>query len=142
MAKPEQAFSKEEKAAMRALAAERRKKFTPAEHAAEVQDKIKAMEPSDKKIAEKIHKLVMQLAPDLQPKTMYGMPAYYKDGKAFMFLQDKAKFKARYFLIGFTDVANLDKGGIWPISYAVATWNAEVEKQVTTLIKRAIKGTK
>lgn len=139
MAKSEQVFSKEEKAAMRALAAERRKKFSPAEHTAEVLAKIKAMAPKDRKIAEKVHKLVMSLAPELQPKLWYGMQAYYLDGKTLLFFQDGAKFKSRYCTLGFTDLAKLDKGGIWGTSFAVTEWSADVEKQITALVKKAIK---
>ena len=135
----DQVFSKEEKAAMRAAAAERRKKFSPEEHAAEVLAKIKAMSPADRKLAEKVHKLAMTLAPQLQPKLWYGMQAYYLDGKTLMFFQDGDKFKSRYCTLGFTDSANLDKGGIWGTSFAVTEWSAEVEKQITALIKKAIK---
>ena len=139
MAKAAETFSKEEKAAMRAAAAERRKKFTPEQHEAEVVDKIKAMAPADRKIAEKLHKLVKSIAPELQAKTWYGMPAYNKDDKTVLFFQDAGKFKARYATLGFSDQANLDKGAIWATSFAVLEWNADVEKQVTTLIKKAIK---
>ena len=139
MAKAAETFSKEEKAAMRAAAAERRKKFTPEQHEAEVVDRIKAMAPADRKIAEKLHKLVKSIAPELQAKTWYGMPAYNKDEKTVLFFQDAGKFKARYATLGFSDQANLDKGAFWATSFAVLEWNADVEKQVTTLIKKAIK---
>ncbi len=139
MAKASETFSKEEKAAMRAAAAERRKKFTPEQHEAEVVDKIKAMAPADRKIAEKLHKLVKSIAPELQAKTWYGMPAYNKDDKTVLFFQDAGKFKARYATLGFSDQATLDKGALWATSFAVLEWNADVEKQVTALIKKAIK---
>ncbi len=139
MAKAAETFSKEEKAAMRAAAAERRKKFTPEQHEAEVVDKIKAMAPSDRKIAEKLHKLVKSIAPELQAKTWYGMPAYNKDDKTVLFFQDAGKFKARYATLGFSDQANLDKGDLWATSFAVLEWNADVEKQVTALIRKATK---
>ncbi len=139
MAKSDSVFSKEEKAAMRAAVAERRKKFSPEEHAAEVQDKIKAMAPADRKLAEKVHKLVMSIAPELQPKLWYGMQAYSLDGKNLLFFQDGGKFKSRYCTLGFTDIAKLDKGGIWGTSFAVIEWSAEVEKQITALVKKAIK---
>ena len=140
MAKAAETFTKEEKAAMRAAAAEHRKKFSPEQHEAEVVEKIKAMAPSDRKIAEKLHKLVKSIAPDLQAKTWYGMPAYNKDDKTVLFFQDAGKFKARYATLGFSDQANLDKGAIWATSFAVLEWNADVEKQVIALIKKAIKG--
>jgi uncharacterized protein YdhG (YjbR/CyaY superfamily) len=142
MAKAEQVFSKEEKAAMRAAAAERRKKFGPEEHAAEVVAKIKAMAPADRKIAEKVHKLVAQIAPELEPRTWYGMQAYYSGAKAVLFFQDSGKFKVRYSTLGFNDVANLDKGSMWATSFALIAWDAEVEKQVSALIKKAVKGIK
>jgi uncharacterized protein YdhG (YjbR/CyaY superfamily) len=139
MAKAADTFTKEEKAAMRAAAAERRKKFTPEQHEAEVVEKIKAMAPADRKIAEKLHKLVKSIAPELQAKTWYGMPAYNKDDKTVLFFQDAGKFKARYATLGFSDQAKLDKGAIWATSFAVLEWNAEVEKQVTALIKKAVR---
>ncbi len=142
MAKSEQVFSKEEKAAMRALAAERRKKFTPEEHAAEVLDKIKSMVPADRKIAEKVHKLVMSIAPELQPKTFYGMQAYNLGAKTLLFFQDGEKFKSRYCTLGFTDLANLDKDGMWATSYAITSWNSDVEKVITKLVKKAVKARK
>ncbi len=139
MAKSEQVFTKEEKAAMRAAAAERRKKFSPEQHEAEVVEKIKAMAPADRKIAEKLHKLVKAIAPELKAKTWYGMPAYNQGDKTVLFFQDAGKFKARYATLGFSDQANLDKGAIWATSFALTEWNADVEKQVTALIKKAIK---
>jgi uncharacterized protein YdhG (YjbR/CyaY superfamily) len=142
MAKSEQVFSKEEKAAMRALAAERRKKFTPEQHTQEVLDKIKAMAPADRKIAEKVHKLVMSIAPELQPKTFYGMQAYNLGAKTLLFFQDGEKFKSRYCTLGFTDIANLDKESMWATSFAITAWNSDVEKQITTLVKRAVKAKK
>jgi uncharacterized protein YdhG (YjbR/CyaY superfamily) len=142
MAKSEQVFSKEEKAAMRALAAERRKKFTPEQHAQEVLDKIKAMAPADRKIAEKVHKLVMSIAPELQPKTFYGMQAYNLDAKTLLFFQDGEKFKSRYCTLGFTDLANIDKDSMWATSFAITAWNESVEKQITSLVKRAVKAKK
>ncbi|MFM6978374.1 MAG: iron chaperone [Micrococcales bacterium] len=135
----EQVFTKEEKAAMRAAAAERRKKFSPEEHTADVVAKIKSMVPADRKLAEKVHKLVMSIAPQLQPKLWYGMQAYSLDGKNLLFFQDGEKFKSRYCTLGFTDTAKLDKGGMWGTSFAVTEWSDEVEKQISTLVKKAIK---
>lgn len=131
-------FSKEEKAAMRAAAAERRKKFGPAEHAKEVQDKIKAMAPADRKLATAVHKIVMDTAPDLQPKTFYGMQAYFKNDKVIVFFQDAGKFKARYCTLGFQDSANLDSGTMWATSFAVLEITSEVEKKIRTLVKKAV----
>jgi uncharacterized protein YdhG (YjbR/CyaY superfamily) len=131
-------FTKEEKAAMRAAAAERRKKFGPEEHAKEVQEKIKAMAPADRKLAQAVHKIVMDVAPELQPKTFYGMQAYFKNDKALVFFQDSGKFKTRYCTLGFQDTANLDSGDIWATSYAIMAITPEVEKKIRQLVKKAV----
>jgi uncharacterized protein YdhG (YjbR/CyaY superfamily) len=132
------AFSKEEKAAMRAAAAERRRKAGPEEHAAEVLEKIAAMAPADRAIAEAVHKLVLKTAPQLAPKTFYGMPAYALDGKVVCFFQDSGKFKVRYNTLGFQDVAALDDGDFWPTSYALVKLTPKVEKQIAELVARAV----
>lgn len=130
-------FSKEEKAAMRAAVAERRKKFTPEEHAAEVLEKYQAMAPADRLIGEAIHRLVMATAPNLAPKSFYGMPAYYLDGKVVCFFQDAGKFKVRYCTLGFQQDAALDDGDFWPTSFAVTKITSEVEAKITGLVRRA-----
>ena len=131
-------FSKEEKAAMRAAAAERRRKAGPEELAAEVQEKIAAMAPADREIAEAIHSIVMKIAPQLQPKTFYGMQAYFLDGKVICFFQDGGKFKTRYCTFGFQDAAKLDDGEIWPTSFAITKLTKGIEKQIAELVKRAV----
>lgn len=131
-------FSKEEKAAMRAAAAERRKKFTPEEHAADVVANIAAMDPHDRALGERIHELVMAAAPELAPKTWYGMPAWYKDGKVICFFQAAGKFKVRYCTFGFDVAANLDDGPMWPTGFALIDITPEVEKRITELVKRAV----
>jgi uncharacterized protein YdhG (YjbR/CyaY superfamily) len=136
------AMTAEEKQALKETMAERtkaRKKMSPEQHEADVVEKINAMAPADKAIAKKIHALVKKLAPELQAKTWYGMQAYCNDeGKTILFFQDAGKFKARYSTLGFQDAANLDKGEMWATSYAVIKWTPEVEKQISTLIKKAI----
>lgn len=132
------AFTKEEKAAMRAAAAEARKKFTPAQHTAEVVEKYAAMAPGDRQIGEAIHRIVMSVDPTLEPKTWYGMPAYYKNGKVVCFFQDGGKFKTRYCTFGFQQDANLDDGEIWPTSFAVTAVTPEVEKRIQSLVKAAV----
>jgi uncharacterized protein YdhG (YjbR/CyaY superfamily) len=113
--------------------------MSPEQHEADVVEKINAMAPADRAIAKKIHALVKKLAPQLQAKTWYGMQAYCNDeGKTILFFQDAGKFKARYSTLGFQDAANLDKGEMWATSYAVIKWTQEVEKQISTLIKKAI----
>jgi uncharacterized protein YdhG (YjbR/CyaY superfamily) len=112
----------------------------PEQLEAEVVEKIDKMAPADKAIAKKIHALVKKTAPSLQAKTWYGMQAYCNDeGKTVLFFQDAGKFKARYSTLGFQDAANLDKDQMWATSFAVIGWNADVEKKIVALIKRAIK---
>jgi uncharacterized protein YdhG (YjbR/CyaY superfamily) len=137
------AMSAEEKQALKETMAERakaRKKMGPEQLEAEVVEKIDKMAPADRTIAKKIHALVKKVAPELQAKTWYGMQAYCNDeGKTVLFFQDAGKFKARYSTLGFQDAANLDKDEMWATSFAVIGWNADVEKKVTALIKKAIK---
>jgi len=132
------AFSKEEKAAMRAAAAERRRKASPEDHAVEVLEKIAAMAPADREIAEHVHRVVLATAPQLAPKTFYGMPAYALDGKVVCFFQDAGKFKSRYCTFGFQDVANLDDGDMWPSSFAITKFSPAVEKQIANLVTQAV----
>lgn len=137
------AMSAAEKQALKETMAERakaRKKMGPVQLEAEVVEKIDKMAPADRTIAKKIHALVKKVAPELQAKTWYGMQAYCNDeGKTVLFFQDAGKFKARYSTLGFQDAANLDKDEMWATSFAVIGWNADVEKKVTALIKKAIK---
>lgn len=134
-------FSDVERNAMKEAAAERRKaakKMTPAEQEAEVVSKISQMAPADREIGEKLHTLVKKIAPELQAKTWYGMPAYNKDGKSILFFQDAGKFKVRYSTVGFNEHAKLDDGAFWPTSFAILKWNAAIEKELSALIKKAI----
>lgn len=137
------AMSAEEKQALKETMAERakaRKKMGPEQLEAEVVEKIDKMAPADRAIAKKIHGLVKKVAPQLQAKTWYGMQAYCNDeGKTVLFFQDSGKFKARYSTLGFQDAANLDKDEMWATSFALIGWNADVEKKITALIKKAIK---
>ncbi|MEY3677195.1 MAG: hypothetical protein RL351_422 [Actinomycetota bacterium] len=137
------AMSDAEKQALKETMAERakaRKKMGPEQLEAEVVEKIDKMAPADKAIAKKIHALVKKTAPGLQAKTWYGMQAYCNDdGKTVLFFQDAGKFKARYSTLGFQDAANLDKDEMWATSFAVIGWNADVEKKIVALIKKAIK---
>ncbi|BDS49996.1 hypothetical protein [Rhodoluna lacicola] len=136
------AMTDAEKQALKETMAERakaRKKMTPEQHEADVVEKINAMAAADKAIAKKIHALVKKIAPGLQAKTWYGMQAYCdNDGKTVLFFQDAGKFKARYSTLGFQDAANLDKDQMWATSFAVIGWNADVEKKISALIKKAI----
>lgn len=137
-------WSKEEKAAMRESARERRKsaKLTPEEQRIQgerdVQEKIAEMTGSDRAIAERLHELVMQVAPSLAPRTYYGMPGWAKDGKLICFFQPATKFKVRYATFGFQPDANLDDGTMWATSFALLELNAANEKQIAELVKKAV----
>jgi len=96
------------------------------------------MAPADRALAERAHAIVTATAPELWPKTWYGMPAYAnEDGKVVVFFQDSGKFKYRYSTLGFQDAANLDDGDLWPVSYALRSWSPKVEKEVVELVKAA-----
>jgi uncharacterized protein YdhG (YjbR/CyaY superfamily) len=102
-------------------------------------DAIAKMSPADRALAERVHMAVTKTAPQLTPKTWYGMPAYAnEDGKAVVFFQDSGKFNYRYSTLGFQDTANLDDGDIWPVSYALMAWSPAVEKKVVALLKAAV----
>ena len=100
-------------------------------------DKIAAMGPKDRAMAQKFHALVKAAAPSLGAKTYYGMPAYAKDGKVLFWYKPAEKFKTRYATIGFSDVAKLDDGGMWATEYALPQLTSAAESRLTTLIKRA-----
>jgi uncharacterized protein YdhG (YjbR/CyaY superfamily) len=136
-------FTAEERAAMKEraaeLRAEGRKGAKKADGLKAVLDRIAQMAPEDRELAERVHVVVTETAPELTPKTWYGMPAYAdSDGKAVVFFQDAGKFKARYSTIGFQDNAHLDDGDIWPVSFAVVAWSPAVEKKVVELVKAAV----
>jgi uncharacterized protein YdhG (YjbR/CyaY superfamily) len=97
------------------------------------------MSPEDRALAEGVHRAVTAAAPDLSPKTWYGMPAYANSaGKVVVFFQDAGKFKSRYATLGFQDPANLDDGDIWPTTYALTQWTPDVEKRVVELVTAAV----
>jgi uncharacterized protein YdhG (YjbR/CyaY superfamily) len=136
-------FSAEERAAMKEraaeLRAEGRKGTKKAEGLQAVLDRIAEMAPEDRALAERVHVTVTATAPDLLPKTWYGMPAYANaDGKVVVFFQDAGKFNYRYSTLGFQDSANLDDGHMWPVSYALKEWSPVVEKKIIELAKAAI----
>jgi len=104
-----------------------------------VQDAIAALEPNDKALAEGFYAVVSEVAPDLVPKTYYGMPGFANaDGKIVVFMQPAQKFKTRYSTIGFEGPANLDDGDVWPVAFAVPTWTPAVEKKITEQVRRAV----
>jgi uncharacterized protein YdhG (YjbR/CyaY superfamily) len=132
------AFSKEEKAAMRAAAAEAKAAKEGADLEAACLASIAAMSGTDQEIARAFHDLVRKHT-DLRPKTWYGMPAYMNgDGEVVAFFQSAAKFKVRYATIGFQQAANLDEGNLWPTSYAVSDLTEADKEQLVTLLKRAV----
>jgi uncharacterized protein YdhG (YjbR/CyaY superfamily) len=136
-------FSAEERAAMKKRAAELRAEGKQGAKKADglqaVLDSIAEMAPQDRALAERVHVTVTAAAPELSPKTWYGMPAYAKaDGKVVVFLKNAGKFSYRYSTLGFQDAANLDDGDIWPVSYALKKWSPAVEKKVAELVKTAI----
>jgi uncharacterized protein YdhG (YjbR/CyaY superfamily) len=136
-------FTAEERAAMKERAAELRaegkKGARKADGLTAVLDAIAAMAPEDRALAERVHVAVTATAPELSPKTWYGMPAYADaDGKVVVFFQDAGKFKARYATLGFNDAAKLDDGDFWPTSFALKGWSPEVEKKVVGLVTAAI----
>ncbi len=135
-------FSAEERAAMKERAAELRaegkKGAKKADGLQAVLDRIAEMAPEDRALAERVHVTVTATAPELSPKTWYGMPAYANaDGKVVVFFQDAGKFSYRYSTLGFQDAANLDDGDLWPVSYALKEWSPVVETKVVELVKAA-----
>jgi uncharacterized protein YdhG (YjbR/CyaY superfamily) len=136
-------FSADERAAMRERAAELRaegkKGAKKADGLQAVLDAVAKMAPKDRGLAERVHVTVTATAPELSPKTWYGMPAYSNaDDKVVVFFQDAGKFKYRYSTLGFQDAANLDDGDMWPVSYALKKWSPAVEKRIAELVKAAI----
>jgi uncharacterized protein YdhG (YjbR/CyaY superfamily) len=137
--KKSQTFSAEERAAMRERAAELKAEARKADGEKILLAKVKEMPPADRKMAERIHEIVKANAPDLSPKTWYGMPAYAnKDGKVVIYFQDAAKFDSRYATFGFNDTANLDDGEMWPTSFALRKLTAADEKKIAALVKKAV----
>src|SRR6266567_840878 len=135
-------FSAQERAAMKAraaeLRAEGRKGAKKADQLQAALDAIANMAPEDRALAERVHAAVTAAAPQLSPKTWYGMPAYAnEDGKVVIYFRDAGKFGERYSNLGFQDIANLDDGDMWPIMFALQKWSPIVEKKVVLLVKAA-----
>jgi uncharacterized protein YdhG (YjbR/CyaY superfamily) len=128
-------FTTEEKAAMRARARELKEN---ADGESAVRAAIAAMSPQDRAIAKRLHRLIKATAPDLSPKTWYGMPAYAKDGKVVCFFRNAEKFKERYAMFGFNDSAKLDEGSMWPVAFALKKLTAADEARIGALVKKAV----
>ena len=136
-------FTAEERAAMKAraqeLKAEERASKNRAEGEREVLAAIDAMRGSDRAMAKRLHAIITANAPALWPKTWYGMPAYAKEGKVVCFFQAAGKFDSRYATFGFNDVAKLDKGAMWPTSFALKELTAAEEAKIGALVKKAVR---
>ncbi len=141
-AKPSTGFTAEERAAMRErareLKAEARANKDKAAGERDVLAKIAEMRGSDRAMAKRIHELITAGAPVLSPRTWYGMPAYAKDGKVVCFFQSAQKFNSRYATFGFNDTANLDKGDMWPTSWALKKLTTADEARIRALVKKAV----
>ena len=140
--KTSKGFTAEERAAMKErakeLKAESRRGKQKADGEADLLAKVAEMQESDRVMAERLHELVKASAPDLWPKTWYGMPAYAKDGKVLCFFQSAEKFGARYATLGFSDEANLDDGAMWATSFALKKLTAKEEATIGKLLKQAV----
>ena len=136
--KKKDGFSAEEKAAMRARAKELK---AQEDGETAVREAIAKMSPKDRAIAKRVHELVKDAAPDLTPKTWYGMPAYAnEDGKVVLYFRNAGKFKDRYSTFGFNDAAKLDDGSMWPTGFALTEVTAADEKKIGALVKKAVGG--
>jgi uncharacterized protein YdhG (YjbR/CyaY superfamily) len=134
--KSKNGFSAEEKAAMRARAKELK---AAADGETAVREALDGMSPDDRAIGERIHEIVKENAPELVPKTWYGMPAYAnKAGKVVVFFRNAEKFKERYAMLGFQDTANLDDGSVWPVAYAIEKLTSADEARIAELVRQAV----
>jgi uncharacterized protein YdhG (YjbR/CyaY superfamily) len=140
--KKSKGFTAEERAAMREraqeLKAEARASKDRAAGEKAVLAKIAEMPGPDRAMAERLHALITASAPDLSPKTWYGMPAYAKEGKVVCYFTPASKFKERYATFGFNASANLDEGSMWPTSFALKKLAAAEEKRIAALVKKAV----
>lgn len=134
-------FTAQERAAMKERAAELRAQKGGKKKEANLQallDKVAELPPADQKIAAGVHALVTELAPELEARTWYGMPAWARDGDILLFVQPAEKFGTRYSTIGFNDNAQLDDGQMWPTGFAVTTFSPAVRERVAELVRRAL----
>jgi uncharacterized protein YdhG (YjbR/CyaY superfamily) len=131
-------LSKEERAAVRDRARELKEQKTKADGVAAVAEAIKKLPAEDRAIAGRIHEIVMEVAPDLAPKTYYGMPGWARDGRILCFVQPASKFGTRYSTFGFEQPAKLDDGSMWPTAFAILAIGPAEEKRIRDLVKTAI----
>jgi hypothetical protein len=131
-------FTAEEKAAMQDRVRELKVGADKADGERDVLAKIAAMRPPDRAMGKRLHAIIKASAPGLSPKLWYGMPAYAKDGEIVCHFQDAQKFKTRYATLGFSDQANLDEGGLWPVAFALKELTATEEARIAALVKKAV----
>jgi uncharacterized protein YdhG (YjbR/CyaY superfamily) len=131
-------FTAEEKAAMKERARELKAEAARADGESALLAKVAEMKGKDRAMAKRLHAIIKTSAPDLSPKTWYGMPAYAKDGKVVCFFQSAEKFNSRYATFGFSDEANLDKGAMWPTAFALKDLTAAEETKIGALVKQAV----
>jgi uncharacterized protein YdhG (YjbR/CyaY superfamily) len=136
--KKSKGFTDEERAAMRERAQELKSAAGKAGEESAVLEKIAAMPEPDRTMAKRLHAIIKASAPALSPKTWYGIPAYAKDGKVVCFFQSAQKFNTRYATFGFSDAANLDKGALWPVAFALKELTAAEEAKIGALVKKAV----
>ncbi len=132
-------FTAEERAAMKERAQERKASARGADGEKDLLAKIAALPEPDRGVAKRLHAIVLAAAPDLSPRTWYGMPAWAKDDKVVCFFQSAGKFKTRYSTLGFSDKANLDDGDLWPTAFALKELTASAEARIVALVKRAVR---
>ena len=137
-AEKDNGFSDFEKGAMKERAKELKQAKNKEANEQAVLEKIEELIPEDRLIASSLAAMVKESFPALACRTWYGMPAWTKDDKVLFFFQGSEKFGSRYCTLGFSDLAKLDDGSLWPTSYAIIEWNAELEKEVVSLIAKAI----
>jgi uncharacterized protein YdhG (YjbR/CyaY superfamily) len=137
--KASERFSAAELQAMKDRAQELKNKAKGLKGEVDLMAKIAEMNKSDKELTLAIHKLITAIAPELEPKTWYGMPAYYKNGKVLVFFQNAGKWKSRYSTLGFDESANLDSGSMWPTSFALTKLTPANKKAITDLVLKAKK---
>ncbi|GIF62109.1 hypothetical protein Ais01nite_01440 [Asanoa ishikariensis] len=132
-------FSEEERGAMKDRAAELKRRGSKSQDGeADLLAKIAELGAADRAIAEKLHAIITKNAPELAPRTYYGMPAWAKDGKVLCFFQPAEKFKTRYSTFGFNDGAHLDDGTMFPTAWAITKLTAADEKRIAELMKQAV----
>jgi uncharacterized protein YdhG (YjbR/CyaY superfamily) len=131
-------FTAEERAAMKERSRELKARGKKADAENDLLAKIDEMRGPDRAMAEGLHALIKASAPELSPRTWYGMPAYAKDDKVLCYFKPAEKFKTRYATLGFSDKANLDEGAMWPVEFALTAWTGTEEKRISALLQRAL----